>query len=180
MCVDCDWGRDMSTQNTSVYNHYISHVVYMAFKSNRLLLFEKSVVPNDFSSSLIFSGIAGFPTPVNAGDKGTWYQVISYHMISVTDQIALFKQTTLPKSQTSKNLSWQTAKPFQKMPKKLHVFIDTTRSIHSPRDLYIDPPNINMEIGWHLSFLPSMPMGTVELHGGTSVGVETDGVRERE
>lgn len=29
------------------------------------------------------------------------------------------------------------------------------RSIHSPRDLYIDPPNINMEIGWHLSFLPS-------------------------
>lgn len=27
------------------------------------------------------------------------------------------------------------------------------RSIHSPRQLYHDPPNINMEIGWHLSWV---------------------------
>ena len=41
--------------------------------------------------------------------------------------------------------------------------LHSPRSIHSPRDLYIDPPNINMEIGWHLSFLPDG--NRVELHG---------------
>ena len=66
--------------------------------------------------------------------------------------------------------SWQTAN----LP-TLH----SRRSIHSPRDLYIDPPNINMEIGWHLSFLPDG--NRVELHGGeNSVVFETEGVRERD
>eukprot|EP00434_Breviolum_minutum_P003311 symbB.v1.2.002912.t1/scaffold160.1/size429097/3 len=40
------------------------------------------------------------------------------------------------------------------------------RSIHSPRDLYIDPPNINMEIGWHLSddgVLPRLATGATRV-----------------
>ena len=67
--------------------------------------------------------------------------IASYHMISY-DQIAQRKKDKLQNPQTSSL--------------KLPCFSSLkTRSIHSPRDLYIDPPNINMEIGWHLSFLPS-------------------------
>lgn len=40
------------------------------------------------------------------------------------------------------------------------------RSMHSPRDLYHDPPNINMEIGWHLSddgVLPRLSTGATRV-----------------
>ncbi|CAL1146099.1 unnamed protein product [Cladocopium goreaui] len=40
------------------------------------------------------------------------------------------------------------------------------RSIHSPRELYSDPPNINMEIGWHLSddgVLPRLATGATRV-----------------
>ena len=38
-------------------------------------------------------------------------------------------------------------------------FSASGRSIHSPRELYSDPPNINMEIGWHLSLGSPAPQG---------------------
>ena len=111
---------------------------------------------------------------------------ISYHMISVSDQIALFNQKKLfPKSQTRwvvsiilliflpylgkipilTNHFSDGSRNFPQIPNLLRrswvlgklptlPTLHSRRSIHSPRDLYIDPPNINMEIGWHLSFLP--------------------------
>mmetsp|Transcript_23501 Transcript_23501/g.44293 ORF Transcript_23501/g.44293 Transcript_23501/m.44293 type:complete len:169 (+) Transcript_23501:60-566(+) len=40
------------------------------------------------------------------------------------------------------------------------------RSMYSPRDLYSDPPSINMEIGWHLSedgVLPRITTGATRI-----------------